>query len=87
MIIFRRKDPLRVTLAETHVALLSSKKGVVKVESTKEDSIVPRTEGLQSIISTSKEKKRSTREIESLETNSVSQELRIYKKNQTHQDH
>ena len=45
-IIFRRNDPMRVTLAETHVTLISSIKGKVKVESTKEDSIAPRIEGL-----------------------------------------
>ena len=45
-IIFRRKYLMQVTLAETHVALLSSTKDVVKVESMKEDSIVPIFEGL-----------------------------------------
>ena len=45
-IIFRRKDPMRVTVAETHVTLLSSIKGKVKVESTEEDSIEPSIEGL-----------------------------------------
>ena len=45
-IIFRRKDPMRVTLEETHVTLLSSTKGKVKVESIEEYSIEPRIEGL-----------------------------------------
>ena len=45
-ITFRRKDPVQVTLAEKHVTLLSSTKGLVKEESTKEDSIVPIFEGL-----------------------------------------
>ena len=67
---------MQVTLAETHAALLSSTKGVVKEESTKEDSIVPRPEGSQSVRSTSEENKKSTEEIDSTGTNSVSQELR-----------
>ena len=67
---------MQVTLVETHVTLLSSTKGVVKEESTKEDYIVPRPEDLQSIRSTSEEKKKSTREIESAGTNSVSQEFK-----------
>ena len=75
-IIFRRNDPMRVTLAETHVTLLSSIKGKVKAESTEEDSIVPRPEDLRSIRSTSEGKQKSIREIESAETNSVSQELK-----------
>ena len=46
-IIFRRKDPMQVTLAETHATLLFSKKRrKVKVESIEEDSIVLRTEDL-----------------------------------------
>ena len=51
---FRRKYSMHVTLEETHANLLSSTKGVVKEESTKEDSIVPINEGSQSIISTLK---------------------------------
>ena len=78
---------MQVTLAETHVALLSSTKDVVKVESTKEDSIVPRSKGSYSIRSTSEGEQKSTRKIESIGTNSVSQEIKIHKKNQTHQDH
>ena len=60
---------MQVTLVETHVPLLSSTKGVVKEESTKEYSIGPRSYGLSSIRSTSEEKKKSTREIESARTN------------------
>ena len=67
---------MQVTLAETLVTLLSSTKGKVKAESTEEDSIGPRLEGLSSIRSTSEEKQKSTREIESARTNSISQELR-----------
>ena len=66
---------MRVTLAETHGTLLSSTKGIFKEKSSKEDSIFPRPKGSQSIISTSEEEKKSTREIDSPGTNSVSQEL------------
>ena len=45
-IIFRRNDPMGVALVETHVTLLSSIKDKVKVESTEEDYIEPRIEGL-----------------------------------------
>ena len=72
----RRNDPMRVTLAETHVTLLSSIKGKVKAESTEEDSIEPRIEGLYSVRSTFEGEKKSTREIEFVGTNSVSQELK-----------
>ena len=41
-----RKDPMEVTLAETHVTLLSSTKGEVMAESNEEDSIAPRLEHL-----------------------------------------
>ena len=67
---------MHVTLAETHVNLLSSTKGVVKAESTKEDYIVLRPQGSQSVRSTSEGKQRSTREIESVATNSIAQELK-----------
>ena len=67
---------MQVTLPETCVTLLSSTKDVVKAESTKEDSIVLRPKGSQSVRSTSEEKQRSTREIESVRTISVSKELR-----------
>ena len=49
---------------------------MVKEESMEENSIVPRIKGLQSIRSTSKENRKSIREIESAGTNSVSQELK-----------
>ena len=45
-IIFRIKYMMQVTLAETHVTLLSSTKGKVKEELTEEDSIEPRLKGL-----------------------------------------
>ena len=45
-IIFRKKDLMQVTLEETHVTLLSSTKWKFKGESTEEDSIAPRLEGL-----------------------------------------
>ena len=45
-IIFIRKDMMQVTLAETHVNLLSSIVGKVKVESTGKDSIETSLEGL-----------------------------------------
>ena len=45
-IIFRRKYLMQVSLVETHVAFLFSTKDVVKEESMKEDSIVPRFEVL-----------------------------------------
>ena len=67
---------MRVTLVETLVTFLSSIKGKVKAESIEEDSIEPRLEGLQSVRSTSEGEKKSTREIESTGTNSISQELR-----------
>ena len=44
-IIFRRNNPMQVTLVETRVTLLSSTKGKVKAELTEEDSIEPRVEG------------------------------------------
>ena len=45
-IIFRRNDPMWVTLEEIHVTLLSSIKGKVKAELTEGDSIGPRLEVL-----------------------------------------
>ena len=45
-ITFRRKDLMQVTLAETHVTLLSSTKSKFKEESIEEDYIEPRIEGL-----------------------------------------
>ena len=45
-IIFKRKYMMQVTLVETHVTLLSSIKGKVKVESIEEDFITPRLKGL-----------------------------------------
>ena len=57
---------MQATLEETHVVVLSSTKGVVKAESTKEESIVPRPKGSQSVRSTLKENKRSTEEIETV---------------------
>ena len=52
-IIFRRKDPMRVTFAETNVIFLSSIKSKVKAELNEEDSITPRIEGLYLVRSTS----------------------------------
>ena len=46
IITFRRKYPMQATLAETHVTLLSSTKGVFKEESIEGDSIVPMIEYL-----------------------------------------
>ena len=63
-------------MVKTFATSLSSTRGIVKEELTDKDSIVPRIEDLQSIISTSKENRKSTREIESIGTNSVSQELK-----------
>ena len=42
----QKKNPMQVTLEETHVTLLSSIKGKVKAESIEEDSIEPRLKGL-----------------------------------------
>ena len=55
-IIFRTRDMILVTLVETFATSLSSTRGIVKEELIKEDSIVPRSKYLQSIISTSRGK-------------------------------
>ena len=44
--ISRIKDLMQVILEETHATLLYYAKGVVKAESTEDNSIVPRPEGL-----------------------------------------
>ena len=45
IITFKRKYSMQVTLSETHATLIYSTKGVVKVESMKEESIVSRSKG------------------------------------------
>ena len=53
-----RKDPMQVTLVETHANLLFSTKGKVKEESTEEYSIALRIEGLESVRSNSEGEKK-----------------------------
>ena len=55
-IIFKRRDMTKVTLVESFLSLLYSIRGIVKEELTKEVSIVPRIEYLQSIRSSSRRK-------------------------------